>query len=514
VAEILQNNGYNTAIFGKLHLGGDFYRKNSDNFAGMWTPEDQVDFARGLQNGPLNYGFNTSYILLRGIQDSPYAFFDNDQLIGNPNDFILWQSGAYGCSQIEEDGAGIGMPYWDSCEVGPILTQKAIEFIDRHHRANLTEGTNTPFFLYYASQSAHGPYTPPDFFLGESVKGVTKMTRHTDMIYEIDMALGKLIEALEDRDLIDNTLIIFTSDNGGIPSDISFGHDAVGGLRGEKSTIWEGGHRVPFIAKWGDGTLEGSVIPPGVTSEQLIGVHDLTATLAALVGQSLPADQARDSFNFLPVLLGQRSDDEPIRDHIIIEAWRPYPFSAIRMGKWKLILNEDNDISGLYNMANDLAETKNLMYDLRQKERIKQMKSRFLALRHSVRTAPPIPDIKGNDSNGPVIISQKDNLSATIQLNACSLSGKDADWWVAAKTPLGWYYYDYNTGSWIYTDSFTYISVSYQGPILDLNPFEILNIKGPSVGTYFFYFGVDWKVNGVIDNPLYYDRVEVRIKTP
>ena len=108
------------------------------------------------------------------------------------------------------------------------------------------------------------------------------MTLHTDMIYEIDVALGKLIEALEQRDLTDNTLIIFTSDNGGIPDETRFGHDAVGGLRGRKGQIWEGGHRVPLVVKWGDGTSAGSMIPPGTISNQMIGVHDMMATIAAL----------------------------------------------------------------------------------------------------------------------------------------------------------------------------------------------------------------------------------------
>ena len=387
VADILQNQGYNTAFFGKLHLGGDFYLKSSNVLADSEDPEDQLDFARGLLNGPLDYGFNYSYPLLRGSHDSPYAFFESDQLVGNPNDLILWEIGTYGCSEIARDG--IGMPYFDSCQLGPILAQKAIEFIDQHHQKNLDDGTNTPFFLYYASQSAHSPYTPPDFFHGEPVNGVTGMTPHTDMIYEIDVAFGRLVDALAQRNLTDNTLIIFTSDNGGIPDEVSFGHDAVGGLRGSKGTIWEGGHRVPLVAKWGDGTLAGSMIPPGTTSNQLIGVQDLAATLAALVEQSLPADQAQDSLNFLPVLLGQRGDADPVRDHLIMQVsipdglTRSLVASAIREGEWKLILDEYDDILGLYNLAIDLAETNNLMDDPSQAARIARMRDRFLQIRQS-----------------------------------------------------------------------------------------------------------------------------------
>jgi arylsulfatase A-like enzyme len=387
IANILQNNGYNTAIFGKLHLGGDFYKKDSDEFIGDQESEDVVDFARGLQNGPLSYGFNYSYLCLRGIQDPPYAFFENDQLVGNPDDLFMWESGWYGDSKIPK--AGIGMPYWNSSEVGPILTQKAIEFIDRHHEKNLDTGTNTPFFLYYASQSAHAPFTPPDSFHGEPVRGITGMTPHTDMIYEIDLALGKLMEAVQERGLIDNTLIIFTSDNGGIPDEIDLGHDSVGGLRGRKREIWEGGHRVPFVAKWGDGTPEGSFVSPGTISNQLIGVHDLTVTLAALVGENLPVNQARDSFNFLPVLLGQQNDgNTSVRDHLLMKAAQPARSLASRDGQWKLILDENNDVSGLYDLADDLYETNNLMDDPSQAERIQIMSERLLQLRNSYRTAP------------------------------------------------------------------------------------------------------------------------------
>jgi hypothetical protein len=210
------------------------------------------------------------------------------------------------------------------------------------------------------------------------------------MIYEIDVALSRLMEACEERGLINNTLIIFTSDNGGIPDEIHFGHDAVGGLKGQKPDIWEGGHRVPFVAKWGDGTLERSVIPPGTTSNQLIGVHDLAATLAELAGKSLLLDQARDSFNFLPVLLGQGTDAEPVRDHLLMEAgYPPSPNrSSIRVGQWKLILDEINNVLGLYNLADDLAETNNLMDDPSQAERIELMRNRFFELRWSDRTAP------------------------------------------------------------------------------------------------------------------------------
>jgi hypothetical protein len=315
---------------------------------------------------------------------------------------VTWEVGWYGDSQVKIEG--IGMPYWDSSEIGPILTQKAIEFIDRHHQQNLAAGTNTPFFVYYAAQSAHNPHTPPNSFHGVPVKGVTGMNPRADMVYEIDVALGKLVEAVRERGLIGDTLIIFTSDNG-IDAGTQFGHDSSGGLRGQKSEVWEAGHRVPFVAKWGDGTAEGSVIPPGTIRNQLVGVQDLTATLAAVVGQELRHDQALDSFNFLPVLLGLANDDAPVRDHLINEGGlvgNSNPSTALREGQWKLIVDLDYDVTGLYDLANDLPETTNLMDDPNQAVRIHDMRDRLVQLRSAdhTREMAECSDGLDNDDDG------------------------------------------------------------------------------------------------------------------
>ena len=410
LADIVKTSGYHTAIFGKLHLGGEFYIENSSEFANLYTSSYQVDFGRGLIDGPLSYGFDYSFTLLRGIQRPPYAYFENDQLVCDPQDLITWEVGIYGDSEIMEWGKGLGMPDYDSSAVGPDLTQKAIDFIDQHHQMNTTNGTDTPFFLYYAAQSAHQPWTPPEYFYGTPVRDVTGMTPHTDMIYEVDVALGKLLDELESRGLLDDTLIIFASDNGGKPDELIYGHDAVGGLRGRKGTIWEGGHRVPFVVRWGDGTLPGSMIPPGTTRSQLLGAQDIAATIAALIEYDLPADQAYDSFNFLPVLLGEQSDSDPVRDHLIMEDFYaasgvPHAnnfvseFFAFRMDQWKLILNTQNQVIGLYDLDDDLTESHNLMNVSEHSDRIAYMRNRFIELHSSARTSPS-SGLETNCSNG------------------------------------------------------------------------------------------------------------------
>jgi hypothetical protein len=145
------------------------------------------------------------------------------------------------------------------------------------------------------------------------------------------------------------------------------------------------------------------VIPPGTISNQLIGVHDLTATLAAVVGQELPNDQALDSFNFLPVLLGWGNDDAPVRDHLLMDGNQGLAM-AIREGQWKLIVDLDYNVSGLYDLANDLPETTNLMDDPSQATRIQSMRERLVQLRNAAHTRemPECSDGLDNDDDGRI----------------------------------------------------------------------------------------------------------------
>jgi len=394
VADVVKTAGYRTAMIGKMHLGGDLYKKNSSQFADYDTPFEQLDIARGMKNGPRTYGFDYTFTAPRGLQKEPYAYFENDFLFGNVDQLIKWERGTYGKSKIIEPG--MGMPYFDTSETGPVLLRRALNYIDRHHTQNMTDGTDTPFFMYYASQAAHEPFTPPATMAGQQVEGATGTNAHLDMIYELDVALGALITALEQRGLADNTLIIFASDNGGIAKadDRALGHNMGGGLRGAKGEIWEGGHRVPFVAKWGDGTPAGSTIPPGTRSDQMVGVHDLMATLAAVVDRPLPADQARDSFNLLPILKGQQPAGTPVRDHLIMEAdvvnglqQGPRQF-AYREGDWKLIFAPDGSPLKLYNLSTHRNESFNQIDLPANADRVRQMASRFQSRYESDRTAP------------------------------------------------------------------------------------------------------------------------------
>ena len=274
LGDVMQQAGYKTAFIGKSHLGADFYEKGSNNFAKNSTPESEVDFSRRFEEGPLDTGFDYSFLIMRGIQGSPYAWFENDLLLGDPDEMIHWAEGNYGDTSIRSEG--IGLPEWNTREVGPDLLQSAIDFIDSHHSDNLRDGTDQPFFLYYNTQAVHSPFVPPLELDGTQIMGATISDR-LDMVVEIDVALRVLLEELSSRGLLETTLIVFTSDNGATKTgdEVNRGHDSAAGFRGDKGMIYEGGHRVPLIVKWGDGTSGGSRVPPGTVRDSLVGVQDL-----------------------------------------------------------------------------------------------------------------------------------------------------------------------------------------------------------------------------------------------
>ena len=257
-----------------------------------------------------------TYSLPQGIQGPPYIAFRNGRLDGNPEDLIEWEPGSYGNSVIPTKG--FGFKQWDSSAAGPNLIHEATGFIDRHVEAD----TGKPFFMHYCTESCHVPHTPPKTLAGKSCTRGKQEIAHLDMLLEADIQLGVLIDHLRAHGILENTLILFTSDNGGLsrgkPGHKLLGHNSNAPLRGSKATIWEGGHRVPLIAHWGDGTRADSTIPPAATSPALVGLQDIFATLAELTGQTLRAEQGLDSQSFLPALLQQNPTH--LRHELLVQA--------------------------------------------------------------------------------------------------------------------------------------------------------------------------------------------------
>lgn len=389
IADLLGDAGYQNAMFGKMHLGGDFHLRDGRGIINQVYPDwevanhsDEVDWTRRFENGPLDFGFHYSFVLPSGIQDEPYAFFENDRMVGDPE-----RMGHREFNSQESEGgiyqrAGQGLPYpdWDITTVGPRMTDKAIAFMERHFEENRRTGEQRPFFIHYCSESAHNPWFPPHFLDDCQVRGVTGGTWRMDKVFEADLLVGRMIETLESLGELDNTLFIFSSDNGGesLPEELTMGHDGVNGLRAKKSYIYEGGLRVPFIAHW-PGT-----IPAGSVSDAVISVQDLYATFAEILGAGVAGGQAVDSISFAHLL--RQPDARGHRERTVFSS-SPHDDNrhALRDGDWKLILRYEDGFppDELYHLASDPAEEENLIDDPRHRSRVGQMHSTFLEIRHS-----------------------------------------------------------------------------------------------------------------------------------
>ncbi len=373
MGDVAKTGGYHTAFFGKLHVGGDFYEIGSNNiYSGDYWNDNNVDVARGYaSNGPTDYGFDYTLVLPSGIQGSPYAYYENDQ----------WMKIAPDSTIVENSSGKKKDSNWDASTVGAFLAQKTVDFIDDH----LINHSDKPFFIYYCSQAIHTPHYPPDYYdedLSMPVKGVTGINNHTDMIYELDLQIGEMIAKLRAAGIERDTLVVFTSDNGGwdFADTQAAGHDSNNPLRGMKGEIYEGGSRVPFIAQWADTQTGQYTIAPNSKSNHLTCTIDIMATIYNLTGQPMEAAHACDSVSLLPVFTGKQPDNKPIREFLIMQGRNTGGADrmAIRVGNWKLIINHNNyNPIELTNLKTDLSEANNLVNDPAQQPRVMKMVSLF-----------------------------------------------------------------------------------------------------------------------------------------
>jgi arylsulfatase A len=210
-------------------------------------------------------------------------------------------------------------------EVDLVFLKKSREFLEQHVR----QSPGKPFFLYHAAQAVHLPsFAAPQF------KGATTAGPHGDFIHQLDWIVGELLATLEKLGVADNTLVIFTSDNGPETTSVihmraDHAHDPARPWRGVKRDSWEGGHRVPFLVRWP------ARVKPGTTSAQLTSLTDVMATVASIIGAKLPDSAAEDSFSLLPALLGE--DRAPIRPYLLTQAFSGARTLSIRRGPWKYL---------------------------------------------------------------------------------------------------------------------------------------------------------------------------------
>jgi arylsulfatase A len=373
LASMLKSQGYATGCFGKWHLGLGWQPKTpGDNLGGWGGNGDKIDFTQPFTGGPLELGFDQFFGIGSSNNMFPYCFLEKDRTVGIPS---LPKDPHY-----DTEGArGLMTPGFKSEEIGPRIAEKAVEFIESHHRENPKQ----PFFLYLPASAPHRPCVPPAFAKGKSQAG-----NRGDMVYEFDWTVGQVMKTLDQLGLTDNTLIIVTSDNGAHAGDlerfarpgvynadeklqvvnekgrgptwITYGHLSNGEYLGYKSQIWDGGHRVPFIAKWP------GHIRPATTSDELICLTDILATCASVVGERLPEEAGEDSYNILPALLGKKRSG-PIREAIVHHS-SGGKFS-IRQGDWKLVLCKGH--GGWYNYKKEWLtpwgqETEGQLYNMKE----------------------------------------------------------------------------------------------------------------------------------------------------
>ena len=329
VASLLKEHGYHTACVGKWHLGMDWVKKPGKEVTELnIEPREQVfnvDYSQPILNGPNSVGFDEYFGISASLDMVPYTYIANDRVVKLPTDdrdFELMIGHPKGKTRL-----GPAAPGFDDADVLPDLTKKAIEIIDRR-AADAKNKNGKPFFLYLPYASPHTPIHPQAEWLGKS-----GLNPYADFVMQQDAAIGQLLDALDRNGLTDNTLVIFTSDNGCSPQAkfdelLAKGHNPSHVFRGHKTDIYEGGHRVPFLVRWPGKVTAGS------KTDQLTCLIDVTATVAEIVGTKLPDNSAEDSVSFLPTLLGQTG--KPARTTLVSHSINGS--FAIRDGSWKLCL--------------------------------------------------------------------------------------------------------------------------------------------------------------------------------
>ncbi len=393
VASLLRERGYVTGMVGKWHLGLGFTakkgRKIDFNKPLPWHPGpepdrtigESIDFAAPVQGGPSDLGFDYAFYTAGCSTDhEPFCFIENRRFLGMEKARYRHPAGSWRSGMTAEG--------WVNETVDVTFTEKAVGFI----RDARKRSPDKPFFLYLPLSAPHSPHLVPDV-----AKGKSKAGARGDLVWLVDWSVGKIMAALDEMGVTDNTLLIVTSDNGPLVGSLapaapertatmSGGHRAAGDLRGFKGRLHEGGHRVPFIARWPGKISRGS------TSDELICLTDLLATCAAVAESELPKNAGEDSVDILPALLSRKRRD-PVRDSVVHHS--SAGAFALRKGKWKILFGEDikgrirpTDASTgvLYNLRDNPRETTNVWR--KHPEVVRELTALLKTIRTSGRSRP------------------------------------------------------------------------------------------------------------------------------
>jgi len=388
VVSLLKSRSCRTVVVGKRHLGLDWVLKDAhqdslkNELFGISQDihPDHIEWSRSLVAGPLTQRFDYSFILPASLDMPPYCYVENDTLTEIPSHYTrgnMLESGFTGSFWRE----GLMSPSFGFSDVLPFFTRKASDFIKKQHRGG------HPFFLYFPMPAPHTPWMPRPEYRGTSGAG-----EYGDFVQQMDATVGKLLFLLDSLGMSDNTMVVFTSDNGPYWRDNfmqQFGHRAAIEFRGMKGDTHEGGHRVPFIARYP------GKVRPGSVSHATTTLANLMATCAALVGEKNPAYETEDSYSILPVLTGRSTSvmDQPAIINISSRG-----IFDIRKGNWKLItalgsggFTAPSDIrppaggptGQLYDLENDIHEDRNLFQE--QPEKVKELLSLLEKIQHAPR---------------------------------------------------------------------------------------------------------------------------------
>ena len=396
--EMLKEKGYKTAAIGKWHLGWNWDAIRNKEVRAITVQEgrrkkqqlgpEAFDWTKSIPNGPLDHGFDY-YFGDTVINFPPYCWIENDKVVKAPD--TLMQTGKW--KKIKEGGwecrPGPMVTGWDPYENIPTTTKKGVEYIEKAAEAE------EPFFLYFAYPAPHAPIIPNDEFDGKSKAGP-----YGDFVYETDHSIGQLLQALKDSGQAENTIVIFSADNGpehyAYARDAKFDHWSAHPFRGLKRDAYEGGHHVPFMIKYPGVTMAGTV------NDALVSQIDIMATLASVVGYDLPEkNAAEDSHDLLPLLKGEVKSIRTSHIHNTFDhTW------AFREGDWVLVTGKSGHHSRvtkewlkkhdypkveskqprLFNLREDIGQRNDLA--AKHPEKVKAMETSLARIRAQGYSAP------------------------------------------------------------------------------------------------------------------------------
>ncbi|ANW97460.1 arylsulfatase [Wenyingzhuangia fucanilytica] len=387
VADLLQQNGYKTANIGKWHLGLNWSLKDHtqelEHYSGVKDkyPIEQLDYSKPLKKGALDLGFDYSYLLAASLNMPPFVYIENDKVVMEPtgiseqkrseNKYAYWIKGPISKDFVHE-------------EVLPVFIDKTVSYIKENAK------DEQPYFIYLPLPAPHNPILPI-----EPWKGKSKINPYADFVLMIDDLMEKIFKAVKDSGEEDNTMVIFTSDNG-CAANANYGvlkakgHNPSYIYRGNKGSYFEGGHRVPFIVKWPNKIKANSV------SNTTICTTDFMTTCADIVHHNLKDNEAEDSYSIMPLLTQRKGYAREATIHHSKEG-----VFAIRKGDWKLIVAPNSGLNALgrpgkrdeklpenilYNLKTDVGEHINVAD--KKPEKVKELKQLLIKQINEGRSTP------------------------------------------------------------------------------------------------------------------------------